>query len=67
MMCAQQISLTNQLTPWSRVLPEKLKGFQLVKKFHCILWNVQVHYHICYPDPDQASPCLPIPLLKDPL
>jgi len=25
--------LTYLLTPWSRVLPEKLTGFQLVKKF----------------------------------
>jgi hypothetical protein len=24
----------NKLTPWSRVLPEKLTGPQLVKKFH---------------------------------
>ena len=34
------------LTPWSRVLLEKLIGFQLVKKFHPILWNPKVHYHI---------------------
>jgi len=26
-------SLTHSLTPWSRVLLEKLTGFQLVKKF----------------------------------
>jgi hypothetical protein len=32
---------TNQLTPWSRVLLEKLTGPQLIKK-----WNPKVHYRI---------------------
>ena len=32
------------LTPWCRVLLEKLTGLQLVKKFHAILWNPKVHY-----------------------
>jgi hypothetical protein len=27
------VSTVKKLTPWSRVLPEKLKGHQLVKKF----------------------------------
>jgi hypothetical protein len=31
---------------WSRVLPEKLTGPELVKKFPHILWNLKVHYHI---------------------
>jgi len=29
----------------------------------CILWNPRVRP---YPDPDQSSTCLPIPILKDP-
>ena len=32
------------LTPWRRVLLEKLTGLQLVKKFPAFLWNAKVHY-----------------------
>ena len=36
-----------------------------------ILWNPKVHLQapaICFcPEPDQSIPCLPIPLLKDPI
>jgi hypothetical protein len=32
------------LTPWCRVLLEKLTGLQLVKKFRAFLWNPKVHY-----------------------
>ena len=32
------------LTPWCRVLTEKLTGLQLVKKFPAFLWNPKFHY-----------------------
>ena len=32
------------LTPWCRVLLEKLTGLQLVKQFPAFLWNPKVHY-----------------------
>jgi len=38
--------LTYLLTPWSRVLLEKLTGPQLVKKFPAFLWNSKFHYSI---------------------
>ena len=38
------VNSTQSLTPWSRVLPEKLTSFQPVKKFLSILWNPKVHY-----------------------
>ena len=36
--------LTYLLTPWSRVLLEKLTGFAANQKFPRILWNPKVHY-----------------------
>ena len=38
------IMFTYLLTPWCRVLLEKLTGLQLVKKFPAFLWNPKVHY-----------------------
>jgi len=34
----------SSLTPWCRVLLEKLTGLQLVKKFPAFLWNPKFHY-----------------------
>ena len=36
--------LTYLLTPWSRVLLEKLTGFAANQEIPCILWNPKVHY-----------------------
>jgi hypothetical protein len=38
--------LTHILTPWNKILFDKLTIFQLVKKISLILFNSQVHYHI---------------------
>ena len=35
---------TYLLTPWSRVVLEKLTGLQLVNKFPAFLWNPKVHH-----------------------
>ena len=37
--------LTYLLTPWSRVLLEKLTGFATNQEIPPILWNQKVHYH----------------------
>jgi hypothetical protein len=37
--------LTYSLTPWCRILLEKLIVTQLVKKYP-FLWNPKVHYHV---------------------
>jgi hypothetical protein len=44
------------LTPWSRVILEKLTGSQLVKKFPAFYGTRR--FITVYTEPDQSSPCL---------
>ena len=41
---APEIGLTYLLTPWSRVLLEKLTGFAASQEIPRILWNPKLHY-----------------------
>ena len=63
---------THLLTPWSRVLLEKLTGFQLVKKFPAFYGTRRFitaftsASHLPYSETDRSSPYPHIPLPKDP-
>jgi hypothetical protein len=51
-----------ELTPWIRALPEKPIVPWLVKNLPTVYGNTK----FMTPEPDQSSPCLPIPLLDGP-
>ena len=53
----RHVVLTYLLTPWSRVLLEKLTGFAANQEIPRILWNPKVHHHT------HKRP-LPVPILS---
>jgi hypothetical protein len=72
-LCASSFrTLSYLLTPWSRVLLEKLTGFQLLKKSpsfmksECSLPRTQVTVTCLYPEPDRSCLCPHTQIPEDP-
>ena len=65
---AQTASLIYLLTPWNRVLLEKLTGFAANQEIPLILWNPEVHYHTrkCPPPVLILSQLHPVPTTPSP-
>jgi hypothetical protein len=63
------LPLTYLLTPWSRVLLEKLTGSAVSQEIPCIFGTrrySQVPANCPYPEPTPSSPHNPLPLPEDP-
>ena len=73
-LCSMELTdrTTYLLTPWRRVLLEKLTGLQLVKKFPAFVEPKspspypQVPATCPYPEPTPSSPHDPLQLSEDP-